>query len=1003
MRQGAFFLVLLAYGLFFRVLPGMAMDWVMSPLPLHLARGLASDTSSTLGGHEGEGLPHARSKQDEQVRRAVQDLYYYPPALLILDKNFHHFHALQVSSAVVPEVKKVDSFVTSEPEKVRSAPISEPVRVLSDPMIPPKRKLSEPVLKKTVQDEGGRLPSPFPVLFSMAGGGLSILSVLYILMGRTSKVSPPRRDLHHDISRLPWSPWPLVGRRALLRQLNACQAHSEVSIVAFVAPAGAGKSTLVEGWLRSIQPHYGGAHKVFAWTFHSPCHVRAESSSGLFFSKALAFFGHEGALPKSEEKRAVCLAELLQQQPFLLILDGVESFQNAVSDSSAQQVGRFSDPGLYRFLRKMHNRGFQKKYKNSLLLVTSRQPLRELAQQPFARQADRARDTRHDGCLSSAGYREILLDGLTEREGVRFLKILGVRKKISQKLSLTVKTLHGHPLGLLLLGRLLLRRGQPWHLSAIEVQNLLAPGVSGEHVQRVLNHYDEKVWPKESPHGVFLRLLGLFDRPMTEADLQILRADAHLAQPLKSMDSVAFVTMLGELERAGLLLSSAQNRCWQTHALVSAYFHQKLEEEEGRGDATLHTKQTDPPPVTPAAEVPQTGHRLRQAHQVLFDYFYVMAEKNQPDTLEGLEPLYRAVQHGCRAENYKDALYSVYVQRIHRGSEYFSLANLGAYGSDVTALVCFFPQGWRAPPVEADLSLGDQAWLLAEATFCLSALGRVPEALLPQEEGVRIEIQRGAWQGVPRAAATLSDLQVATGKLMQALASVEQGKQWAERHAILPLQGLMQTKRAVVLHRLGEYSQSLLAFQAAEAIQAELTPEQPRLQAMPGKAYADLLLEQKLASFENILQRVGESWQRATQEENRPLVALSLLTQARVFAAMDRADKAYEPFDTAVSILENGENAPILAEILLHRATFMRQQREQDMARQDLEEGLDIAQRCGLALLEVDGKLLKSQVLLDDNRREEAEELLTSAERAITQMEYGQRRAAAQALRSRWF
>ena len=131
-------------------------------------------------------------------------------------------------------------------------------------------------------------------------------------------------------------------------------------------------------------------------------------------------------------------------------------------------------------------------------------------------------------------------------------------------------------------------------------------------------------------------------------------------------------------------------------------------------------------------------------------------------------------------------------------------------------------------------------------------------------------------------------------------------------------------------------------------------------------------------------------------------MALSLLTKGRVLAAMGDNDAAYAALNAAVTTLNDVENEPIMAEILLQRATLLRCQREPDAARQDLAEGLEIAQRCGLALLEVDGKLLEGHVLLDENRHDEAEEILVHAEHLIAQMEYGQSHKAAMTLRERW-
>ena len=931
-----------------------------------------------------------------------------------------------------------------------------------------------------------RVPSPkagFPFAIAATMLLLLVTAILYGLVRRRVKRSLPLRDANHDISRLPMSFTPLEGRRALLRQLDGYLADPDVAVVACIAAAGVGKSALVEHWLNKIQPHYGGLSreggKVFGWSFHHQSDSGTPSNSGLFFSKALSFFGHEGPRPESVAQRATLLGERWQQQPSLLILDGVSSLQYPLTDAFVRQEGRFFDPGLYWFLRFMRTQGLRKKHKNRLVLMTSRQPLHELMEEVSGKRVNAVGKIVRGRRTPCAGYRQIFLDNLTEGEGVQLLKKRGVPKSFFQALPVTVRTLHGHALSLLLLGGLIARRGDDWPtlkplLNESSVSRaLFSSCLPGDHVQRILDYYDKKVWPAESPHGCFLRLFGMFDRPMTEADFQILRADAGLAEPLKRMDFVAFMAMLGDLEQSGLLQSSIQNRWWEGHPLVQAYFRQKLEEEhpieavevpptvstteeapqeeeapqgewweghplvqayfsqklEEENAAVGMVQEVSAPQEEERSQeeerdrelarsqkviVPQDAQGLGQAQRVLFDYFQVMTRKEQPDTREELESLYRAVWHGCRAGCYKEALYSVYVQRIHRGADAFSRAKLGTHSSKLTALSGFFPEGWAAPPVEAALSEGDRAWLLAETTHCLTQLGRLPEALGPQEEGLRLETKRGAWQGVPRAAAALCDLQLANGRLQHALTTAEYGERWAERSGLLSLQMLLKTKRAIVLHRLGAYASSQVVFQEVEAMQVEQTPDQPWLQGQAGKEYAVLLLEQRLASLEEILQRAEAFWQPARSVQQTPSVqqaavqggdrafrALGLLTQGRVLAAMDDNERAYERLNAAATALGQGENEPIMAEVLLQRALFMRRQREPEAARHDLEEGLEMAQRCGLALLEVDGKLLEGHMLLDENKREEAEDALVYAETLITQMAYGQQRVAATALRDR--
>jgi tetratricopeptide (TPR) repeat protein len=395
---------------------------------------------------------------------------------------------------------------------------------------------------------------------------------------------------------------------------------------------------------------------------------------------------------------------------------------------------------------------------------------------------------------------------------------------------------------------------------------------------------------------------------------------------------------------------------------------------------------------------------LCQAHEVLCDHFQSAREKELPDGRIGLEPLYRAVPHGCRSGRYRQALHTLFLQRIRRQQACFSLATLGAYSSDLMALSAFFPTGWEAPPVRGDLSPEDRSWLLAEATFCLTAVGRLSEALQLLEEGVRLEMQRGSPHGGAMAAAALCDLQMATGRLRAALESAEQGKQWAERHQLPMLRWLLHSKQAIALFRLGDWSASLNAFQEAgkPAIDA-LAPEWFPFLAMVERVRLELLLEQQSLPPAALLEELN-GLQKKTELANQPLwKVINLLNQGRVLASMGDAGAAMTALLQATMMAEEREGeTPLLGDILCHRAAILRQQGDRQAAWWDLTAALEIARRWQLPLLEVDGRLLQGELLLDDRRVSEVEEVVTRIETLINQCEYGQQREAAKGLRNRW-
>jgi hypothetical protein len=166
-----------------------------------------------------------------------------------------------------------------------------------------------------------------------------------------------------------------------------------------------------------------------------------------------------------------------------------------------------------------------------------------------------------------------------------------------------------------------------------------------------------------------------------------------------------------------------------------------------------------------------TGERLRAtqpeawraAHRRLYEHLCATT-KDKPDaTLEDLQPLYQAVVHGCQAGLQQEACDKVYRDRIGRGKEFYSANKLGAFGSDLGAVACFFETLWSR--VSPALTEGKQTWLLAVASFNLRALGRLTEALEPMRAGLPIELERHDWKNAATSASNLSLMERTLGEV----------------------------------------------------------------------------------------------------------------------------------------------------------------------------------------------------------------------------------------------
>ena len=798
--------------------------------------------------------------------------------------------------------------------------------------------------------------------------------------GRILPVKPFQQDI--DISRLPSGSTQLVGRKTYLQQLDDSLNSDQITMVSFIAGGGVGKSALVEYWTESHQNQgFVGIEKIFGWSFYSQGNHETQNSSASFFSEALPFFGYEGEPITQEEEKATQLAKLLKNQTSLLILDGLEPLQN----KEDIQDGYFKDRGLYRLMKNLSKNGLHQNGQNSLVLMTSRQSIVDLK--------------------SYGLYHEIKLDFLTTIEGSELLRSLGVTTGLDWEYKNTVQEMKGHALGLVLLGKVLTRYHKGDIARRDKIKDLFKSNRLGDHARKIMDYYDtDTLWGKSVCHTLFLRLIGLFDRPMEETVYNILKEKADIAQPLKILDEDDFNSLKQDLKSAGLLLMDEQEKRYDAHPLVRDYFGKKLKEKN-----------------------PQ---QFQQCHQVLFDYFQTVPEKDQPDSLEELEPLYRAVHHGCRAGMYKKVLYDVYHKRICRGDEGYSMLKLGAYSSDLAALSGFFPKGWHQPPVSEGLSEDGRAWLLGETSFCLMSLGRMLEAVGPRRQGMLLRVQLEKWEAASINATSLCDLLIVTGQLAEAHKTATQGKQWAEKSGDLFRKMVLQTYVATTLHRLGKNKESLMAFEEAERLQVERKTGYPRLLGPQGKNYCDLLLEQaqKTEDFEDVFKRAEDSLKALADLNHLLSIALDHLTQGRALSKLGQTKRAEDLLNKAVAGIQKAGKMEFTPEFLLHRASFFRdqanlfhqqenskrQQTYHDNARQDLEEGLEISVRCSMILYEADLKLLEVDLLLDeadwlDNTEltgkklkiKEAEQSLLRAESLIQKMNYGKIRTQAKTVRKR--
>jgi hypothetical protein len=764
-----------------------------------------------------------------------------------------------------------------------------------------------------------------------------------------AEIAPTR--LHHGAERL-------FGREQDLAALDEAWANPRTHVLSVVAWGGVGKTALVVQWMaRKARDGWPGVERVYDWSFYSQgTKEQGEASAGAFVSAALRWFGDAGCADSAASAwdKGARLATLVRERPTLLVLDGMEPLQHPPSSA---QPGRLKDPAIEALLKGLCQRN------PGLCLVTTRERVADLA--AYERSTAPVLELQH----------------LSVPAGASLLRSLGVTGSDADLRALVVDV-SGHALTLSLVGRYLAKAhgGDVRRRDRVKFDKADAK-VQGGHAFKAIGAY-ERWLAKAGDEGkrclAILRLLGLFDRPADPGCLAALRAEPpipHLTEPLVGLDEEDWSLAVASLADC-CLVTPLPGGGLDAHPLVREFFAARLREGEPR--------------------------TWREAHCRLYEYLKGSAEY-RPDTLEGLQPLFQAVAHGCQAGLHQNACDKVYWDRIQRGPECYSHKNLGAIGADLAAVSCFFGKPWtRLAP---DLSESDQAWLLNEAAFSLRALGRVIEAVEPMRVGLDMRVAQKDWTNAAVCASNLCELELTHGDVTSAVREARRAVEFADRSGDAFQRMSKRSRLAHAEHEAGHGTEASELFREAEALQAELQPEYPLLYSLQGFQYCDLLLADSERSAwraspqpaldaraREVERRAGQTLAWVTGQRWLLDIALDHLTlgRASLFRALlgDEHDEAIrtarDDVNAAVDGLRRAGQQDYLPRGLLTRAWLLAVTRDLDGAATDLGEAQEIAERGPMGLFLADVHLYRGRLF-----RDRAE--LSKAREAIDRLGYHRR------------
>lgn len=764
---------------------------------------------------------------------------------------------------------------------------------------------------------------------------------------RKRRVSPSR--LRHAAGRL-------YGRETELAALDAAWTNRGINIISIVAWGGVGKTALVSKWGAALAARaYDGAD-YFDWSFYSQGTREHGVSADPFIDAALRFFG-DGLTADSAQSpwdKGSRLAQLVAEKPTLLVLDGMEPLQHP----SGPLAGELKDPALTSLVRGLAGNN------SGLCLITTRQPVKDLT------------------AFEESTAPRWELDHLPTGAGVEFLKSLRVYGSRAD-LEALVGDVRGHALTLSLVGRFLHAAygGDVRRRDLVRFEEADAE-VQGSHGFKVMEAY-QRWFASDHEQGepllALLHLLGLFDRPAAFDLLEVLRrppAIPGLTETIVGMSDPRWNLTLTRLVECGLVVPN--DGALDAHPLVREHFGRQL--REGDSDA------------------------WKAAHGRLFDHLQRSTDY-QPNSLDGLQPLYQAVAHGCQAGRQREAFETYHGRILDRflGGSFFSTRKLGAFNADLGAVACFFEPPWSH--VSSALDEPVRGWLLNLAGLRLRALGRIVEAIEPMRAALQMGVDQENWQAAAIRAGNLSEINLTLGDLAGAARDAEQSLEFAERiedrfHRMMGDRTLL----ANVLHQAGSREEALSQFRKAEAIQAQSQMGYPFLYSVRGFRYCDLLLgvaeraaggrpglDGAREACDEVEQRVEQTLDWASQAEAAMLtIALDQLTlgRARLYRAILQGvlpNKAEALIDRAVEGLRRAGALEFVVCGLLTRAWLRSALGEVEGACVDLAEAHEIAEHGPMPLLLADAHLYRARLLRD-------RAALTEARRLVENHSYGRRR-----------
>ncbi len=744
-----------------------------------------------------------------------------------------------------------------------------------------------------------------------------------------------------------------VGRVKELAELDRAWDSSLINIVSLIAWGGVGKSVLVRHWLNRMKAdNFRRADYVFAWSFYSGGPPVDE-----FYQRALTALGDRNPSAGEPMDKATRLANIIQSNRTLLILDGLEPLQHGPEEF---EFGKIKDSSMRALIQDVASSN------PGLCVVTSRLPLTDL-------------ESQNDSTIKS-----LILEKLDREAGVSLLVKIGVEGAFDDLISV-YDSVAGHALSLALVGSYLRDHFANDVRRLDDAMRDIIPNEQPDQspAYRIMQSHYKRLHEQEI---CLMFLLSLYDRPIKIEDLPKL-LEKVTNDKLRSITDLSvrqISALLHQLNRWNLLtLEGVNSQIVNIHPLVKEFFreHEDWELE------------------------------LKETHKCLHYYFLDQAEEKPAETLNDLKPLYSAVIHGCEAGMGQHCIDTIFKPRIHNGIEKLSWHRFAAFSSDLAALSHYY-QGVEWRKTIRELQTSGKTYVRDSAAYCLRALGRLTEAKKQLEASIISYKNEGLFENACVTSGELSEIHAALGSLRKALEHANNALDFAKKSKNNYQITSKICKLANVHHLMGDFTRADALFEEASIGSIEHVASPTGL-----FLYFDFLLDkaellewgvepQQLCSDEKkfdslncktltsiVIQKVVTVFSDvSTSLLNAALFALAKARATAleaIYVSEQHLANAVTELEIAIDALRRSKQQQHIPKGLLSFARLLRSFDDWDRALKMLYEAKRISERGEMALYQIDIEIELGHIAISQAKKDEAKHHLKLAQNLLNQKRFG--------------